>query len=260
MNYNYFRRLLLIISAVIFISTTVIAQVEAQKNERRPNVRQIVKDTVNLTIDKLWEKYSTARGKTAGGKLQCPKFDKPIFNPFTVYYLNNSAPPCTVFPMIDVAIDTANPRYAQSEKEYNSIRKVENADQLIVMLYIVNGADETLNRQITTAKNVTVKAQTEIGGSGNLRSLYATFTGNNIKTLTSSVTVQIGSDEELRVVENSGVMYNYNGYAIRGAMTMNIGNSITYLDDLGAGTEYSLFFSYKIKIVKKNKNLEKMSK
>ncbi len=180
---------------------------------------------------------------------QCFKFTAPVFNPYNLTFNDENTPLCHDFPIIDVAMDTPNPRFAQSEAEYNSIRKFNAADQLVVLIYINNGADSSLDRNKTTAKNV--KILTSITNNGNLYKISATFTGDNMKSVTGSVNVQTGSDEFLEIIPKSGFTYTYDGYLIENSKGLDIGNPTLDIGILDAGMKYSLFFSYKVRVMKK---------
>lgn len=179
----------------------------------------------------------------------CPKFSKPTLNPFPVTFDDLNTPLCSVFPVIDIANDIANPRFAQSNTEHSSIRKFDNADQLVALLYILNGADETLPPNTTIAKNV--KITTSLSSNGNTHILTATYTGDDISPLTNSITVQTNPNESLEILPNSGYMYSYEGKIILDQQNLNLGNSTFTIGQLDAGMQYSLFFTYKIKVVRK---------
>ena len=272
MNYNYFWKLVLIIWVIIFIPTVITAQDEKAEskptNEQKSKVRQKVEEAKEIVdegieiaekLGTLWEKLETIWKKSEKQKsssqekhdsgLSCPRFTKPVFNPYNITFDDINTPPCSIFPVIDVAKDTTNVRYAQSKEEYFSIRKFDNADQLVVVLYIINGADVNLHPTETAARNVKIK--TSITSNGNLHRLTATFTGDNITPITGSVNVQTNPDEYLEVYPNSGFMYTYDGRIIGDQQRLNLGNSIFTLGSLHAGMEYSLFFTFKVKVMKK---------
>ncbi|CAN5439630.1 hypothetical protein BH20ACI1_BH20ACI1_14220 [soil metagenome] len=248
---NYFWKLVLIALLVISVPTSGTAQ-EKPTNEKKQKVQELVVDGVQLIIETLREKQRKSMEKSRADNSSCFKFSAPVFNPFNVTFDDQNTPRCHDFPVIDVAKDTGNPNFAKSASEYNSIRKFSAGDQLVVLLYLNNGADASLNTNKTVARNV--KIITSIQKEDNLHRISATFTGDNMKSVIGKVNVLVGSNEDLVVIPNSGFMYAYDGTIIANPMGFNLGNSALNLGELDAGVQYSLFFSYKIKVVKKQSN------
>jgi hypothetical protein len=211
------------------------------------NLSKIINERQNKSLTKNQNTKSQVETK----RITCPGIisSVPVFNYFPVTFDDKNTPLCHDFPMIDVAKDTINPSFSQSEDEYKSIRKFNAGDVLVVLLYINNGAASNLDRNITTAKNV--KISTSITNNNNLYTLTATFAGDNVESKSGSVHIQTNPEEYLETILNSGFMYNYEGITILDQQNLNFGNSTFVLGDLDADLEYSLFLSFKIKVVKK---------
>jgi WD40 repeat protein len=153
----------------------------------------------------------------------CPTgFYMPVFNPFPITFDNENTPFCSDFPMLDVAEDTAEPRFSQSIKEYLSTRRFKGAKGLVVVLYMDNGAYSKPTSYV--AKNV--KIATTIERDGNVYKLTATYTGDNVAPLSASVFIQVDADERLEVIPNSGYMYTYVGHPILDRQNFNLARII----------------------------------
>jgi WD40 repeat protein len=177
-------------------------------------------------------------------------FGIPVFNAYTPYFGNINPGDCVDFAMIDVAKDAPKPQFSKNREEYFSIREYHEGDQLIVSIYINNGGAINQGNAVI-AKDV--KILTSLTSKDNLHKITATFTGSNIASLTGNVTVRTNFDEHLEVIPNSGVMYNNRGHQqhYTGAINMNIGQLIIPLKDLYSDWQYSRFFQYKIRVVKR---------
>jgi uncharacterized repeat protein (TIGR01451 family)/fimbrial isopeptide formation D2 family protein len=66
----------------------------------------------------------------------------------------------------------------------------------------------------------------------------------------SSFTVHTPADSHLELYPNSGQMYTYEGVPILDQQNLNLGNSTFTLGDLDACFEWSVFLSFKFKVVK----------
>jgi hypothetical protein len=176
----------------------------------------------------------------------CRAWLVPVFNPYPVTYSDENTPVCHDFPIIDVAKDEKHPRFARSEDEYFSVRNFNEGDQIVALLYMNNGGIDEKN---FTARNV--KISTSITSNGNQHKIAATFTGDNVEPASGSVTVQTNPNEYLEVIPKSGFMYDYEGNLILDQQGLNLGNSTFKLGDLDPGFAYALFFTFKLKVIKK---------
>jgi len=183
------------------------------------------------------------------GSTNCPTgFFSPSFNPFPITFDDKNTPFCHDFPIIDVALDTKNPRFSKSKEEYLSVRRYSAGDQIAVLMYINNGAYSSLY-PTTIAKDV--KIITSLIKEVNLYKVSATFVANNAAPVTGNVHIQTNDDEELEVIPNTGFMFDYEGRRILDQQNLNFGNSVYILGDLDPDWQYSLFFTYKLRVVKK---------
>lgn len=175
----------------------------------------------------------------------------PTLNYWPVTYNDENTPFCHDFPAIDAALDTTNPKYSESESDWQNGLQMTDGQQGVALMYIHNGAANNLDPDDTMARDVkiTTKTDTTVGAS---HKIEVTFKGSNTNTVNKSFTIHTPSDSKLEVIPNSGFMYSYDGHVILDQQNLNLGNSTYTLGDLDACFEYSVFLSFKFKIKKVN--------
>jgi uncharacterized repeat protein (TIGR01451 family) len=172
----------------------------------------------------------------------------PTFNYWPVTYDDVNTPFCHDFPAIDAALDTTNPQWSQSESDWSNGLNLNVGDQAAGGIYIHNGAANNLDPHQTTAKNVHIITQTDTT-PGTDHQITVTFTADNAAPYTKSFTVHTPANAKLEVVPNSGFMYDYQGRVVLDSQNLNLGNSDYALGDLDACFEFSLFLTYKFKVI-----------
>ncbi len=172
----------------------------------------------------------------------------PTLNYWPVTYSDENTPLCHDFPAIDAALDTENPQFSKNEADWLNGLQMNAGQQGVALMYIHNGAANNLDPAQTTAKDVKITTRTETR-VGSTHRIDVTFKGSNTNTVNQSFTVHTPANSKLEVIPNSGFMYNYEGRVILDQQNLNLGNSTYTLGDLDACFEYSLFFSFKFKVV-----------
>ncbi len=172
----------------------------------------------------------------------------PTFNYWPVTYADDNVPLCHDFPAIDAALHTPDPQFSQSEADWNDGLTLADGQTGAALMYLHNGAANNLDPAITTAKDVKIKTETDttVGASHQIK---VTYTSSNAATYTKSFTVKTPANAKLEVIPNSGTIYDYEGRLIPGKQNLNLGNSTFDLGNLQACFEYSLFLSFKFKVV-----------
>ncbi len=172
----------------------------------------------------------------------------PTLNYWPVTYNDVNTPLCHDFPAIDAALDTTNPQFSQSESEWSNGLQMTDGQQGVALMYLHNGAANNLDPEQTTARDVkiTTHTQTEVGPT---HRIDVTFKGSNTNTVNKSFTIHTPANAKLEVIPNSGFMYNYEGRVILDQQNLDLGNSTFTLGNLDACFEYSLFFTFKFKVV-----------
>ncbi len=173
----------------------------------------------------------------------------PTFNYWPVTYDDANTPLCHDFPAIDAAIDGADSHWSKSEADWNDGLTLNVGDAAAASMYLHNGAANNLDPAQTTAKNVHIitKTDTTVGAT---HKITVTYTADNAASYTKSFTINTPADAQLQVVSNSGNMYDYKGRLILDQQNLNIGNSDFALGDLDACFEYSIFLTFKFKVVR----------
>jgi uncharacterized repeat protein (TIGR01451 family) len=172
----------------------------------------------------------------------------PTLNYWPVTYNDENTPLCHDFPAIDAALDTSNPQFSQSETDWQDGLTMTNGQEGVALMYIHNGAANNLDPAQTTARDVTITTRTQTE-AGSTHRIDVTFAGSNTNTVNKSFTVHTPANSKLEVFPNSGFMYDYEGHVILDQQNLNLGNSTYTLGDLDACFEFSLFLSFKFKVV-----------
>lgn len=173
---------------------------------------------------------------------------KPTLNFWPVTYSDFETPACHDFPLIDAAVDDGSLGFSVSQSDWNDGLYLESGDQGVALMYIHNGASNQIDRALTTAKNVRVTTVTDTA-LGSTHTLSVSVAGDNTNTARQSFTVHTPDNSRLEVIPNSGFMFAYNGAPILDQQRLNLGNSTYTLGDLAACFEYSIFLSYKFRVV-----------
>lgn len=172
----------------------------------------------------------------------------PTLNYWPVTYTDDNTPFCHDFPAIDAAIDNQNPQFSQNEADWQNGLHLDAGQQGVALMYIHNGAANNLDPEQTTARDVKITTRAETG-PGSSHKISVTFSGSNTNTVNKSFTIYTPENARLEVIPNSGFMYNYLGQLILDQQNLNLGNSTYNLGDLDACFEYSVFLSFKFKVV-----------
>lgn len=172
----------------------------------------------------------------------------PTFNYWPVTFDDTHTPLCHDFPAIDAAVDAANPQFSQSETDWNDGLTLADGQTGDALMYIHNGAANNLDPNITTARDVKITTQTDttVGPTHQIR---VTYTATNASPYTKSFTVKTPANSKLEVIPNTGFMYDYMGRDVLNQQHLNLGNSTFSLGDLDSCFEFSLFLSFKFKVV-----------
>lgn len=173
---------------------------------------------------------------------------KPTLNYWPVTFSDYDTPKCHDFPAIDAAVDDGSLGFSQSQSDWNDGLYLDAGQQGVALIYIHNGASNTIDRAQTTAKNVRITTSTSTGKSST-HTLSVTMAGDNTNTVRQSFTVKTPANSRLEVIPNSGFMYAYDSMPILDQQRLNLGNSTFNLGDLDACFEYSLFLTYKFKVI-----------
>ncbi len=174
----------------------------------------------------------------------------PTLNYWPITYDDVNTPLCHDFPAIDAAVYNPNgtPAYSTSEADWNNGLTLSSGQEGVALMYIHNGAANNLPSNQTLARNVkiTTTTDTSVGGTHNIA---VRFAGDNTNTVNKSFAIHTPTNAKLEIVPNSGFMYDYQGHVVLDQQHLNLGNSTYTLGDLDACFEYSVFLSFRFKVV-----------
>lgn len=185
----------------------------------------------------------------------------PTFNYWPVAYgTDANFPACHDLRGIDAAkLDGVNsPVFSQNEADWQNGLNLNIGDTGIALGYIHNGASNLIDRRLTDAHDVKIITSTDTA-VGSSHTLKVTFTGKNsdgqpMAPFSETFTVNTPANAKLEVIPNSGNFMTYDHELIEDMQNSNLGNSTYNLGLLNACFEYSLFFTYKFKVVGVNQN------
>lgn len=174
----------------------------------------------------------------------------PTLNHWPVTYDDENTPLCHDFPAIDAAVRPASgsPVFSQNEADWNNGLQLNVGQEGVALMYVHNGAANNLPAEQTTAKNVKITTTTDTS-VGSTHALTARFAGDNTNVVNKTFTVHTPANAKLEVIPNTGFIYDYEGNLLPNSSNLNIGNSTFNLGDLNACFEYSLFLSFRFKVV-----------
>lgn len=174
----------------------------------------------------------------------------PTLNYWPVTYDDENTPFCHDYQAIDAAVYNPNGDtvYSQSESDWENGLNLNVGQTGVALMYIHNGAANNLPAEQTTAKNVKIETRTETS-VGSSHDISVKFYGDNTNTVNKTFTVHTPSNAKLEVVPNSGFMYDYEGNLVLDQQNLNLGNSTYTLGDLDACFEYSIFLTFRFKVV-----------
>ncbi len=172
----------------------------------------------------------------------------PTFNYWPVTYDRTNTPLCHDFVAIDAAVNAQYPQFSTSASDWSDGLQMTSGQEGVAMMYLHNGAANSLDPELTTAKNVKIQTVTS-STVGSSHQISVTYTADNAPSYTRSYTVHTPANSTLEVIPNSGNMYDYEGRLILDQQNLNLGNSTFTLGDLDACFEFSLFLTFKFKVV-----------
>lgn len=179
----------------------------------------------------------------------------PTFNFWPITYDDVNTPACHDFRAVDAAkLDGVHPAvFSQNETDWQNGLDLQSGDTGIVLGYIHNGASNTIDRSLTDAENVKITTHTDTT-VGSSHAITVTYTGQDtsgraMAPYTETYTVHTPANAALEVVPNSGNFYTYDSRLISDMQNSDLGNSTFNLGKLNACFDFSLFFSFKFKVV-----------
>ncbi len=170
---------------------------------------------------------------------------QPQFNIYPITFADR-AEDCKDYPLIQMKKVNGG-RYAANAQEWNQGITGDNGDELFVTLYIHNGASNTIDRSLTTAKNVKLAVQvpTTVGTQRKIAAVVSA--DNSIDAAASDYIVNTPANSHIEVVPNSGEMFDSQGNLIQAGF--EVGNKESNLGDLQACFDYSIFVRFRVKVV-----------
>jgi|GEM_PF-3206602 len=157
---------------------------------------------------------------------------------------------CHDYAPIDARLATDSGQYSQSQADYDDGLTAHDGDQVYVLSWIHNSADNVgVSDSQTLAHDVAIST-TVPTSTGTDHIITTHFAGSNTNTVNGSFTIHTAADEHLEVVAGSGQERNFtadqilnSGFDMGSGQTFNIG-------DQHACFEHGVFVRFTIKVVK----------
>lgn len=168
-------------------------------------------------------------------------------NYFPYTYESVSGIGCTDFAPLVIRNLSRGESYPTSLQDHADGVTASAGDELLVRMYIHNGAQQGLDPQVTTARNV--RADITVDGNAEPEHVIGgTISSSNTNTVAGSMSVHTGANERLEVVPGSGQIYDYQANAISSAPVGGTAFSVS-LGDMEACFEFSKFIVFKVRVV-----------
>jgi len=173
---------------------------------------------------------------------------KATLNPFPTTYVS-PAEFCKNYPAVDVRFATESGRYSQNEEDWKDGIKVKVGDELYVLVYIDNGAANSLPLSETLARNVKVTTIIDTT-TGSKHLVSVSFAGENTNTVSASFPIYSQQDSLLEIIPNSGEIRDFLATTIL-KDKLQIGNNTIDVGDIAPGFQTDLFIRFKVRVVRK---------
>ena len=161
-------------------------------------------------------------------------------NPFPVTYTGEA---CKDYPVISARL--ANGSYPSNATEASQPIFANAGDEVVVRMYIHNGAAENLNDDQTTARDVRVTT-TIAEDAGGDQGVFTSITANNTNTIGGLVNIMTTPGHRLVPVPGSGQVFDYQARVIEDGLT--VANRTVELGDMQACFRFSQFITFRLRV------------
>ncbi len=162
-------------------------------------------------------------------------------NPFPLKFQDTEI--CRDYPV--VAAKIVNGAWPQNITELVNGINAQAGDEIVVRIYVHNGAIANGNPSITTARNIKVKTTLD-GSVGSFHSISVIAGSDNTNTIQGNFNIHTGPNDRLTIIPGSGQRLNYFANVI--ASGLNIANTTFNLGDMQACFEFSQFLIFRVKV------------
>lgn len=161
-------------------------------------------------------------------------------NPFPVTYTGEA---CKDYPVISARL--ASGQYPPSAVAQNQPIFANAGDEVVVRMYIHNGAAENLDPDETTARHVRVTTTIHEDGGGD-QGVSTSVTGDNTNTIGDLIHIITTPGHRLVPVPASGQLWDYQARAIRSGF--DVANTTVPLGDMEACFVFSQFITFRLRV------------
>ncbi len=165
-------------------------------------------------------------------------------NPYPVTFQDQTNG-CEDFPAL--SLRKVNGNWPRSQQQLNNGIDAASGDEMWVRVYVHNGAAVNLDPNQTTARNVRIHTSVDTS-SGSNHMVSVTLSADNTNTVTGSVPVRTGINEQLQIIPGSGEVWDAFGSKTESGFTVQADNTKS-LGNILACFERSVFIFFRVRVV-----------
>lgn len=162
-------------------------------------------------------------------------------NPFPLKFHDNEV--CKDYPV--VAARLANGSWPQNISELINGINAQAVDEIVVRIYIHDGAVTNGDPAVTTARNIKVRTTVD-GSTGSFHSIDVIAASDNTNTIQGNFSIHTGPNDRLVVVPGSGQLFDYVANPVSSGL--NIANATYNLGDMQACFQFSQFLVFRVRV------------
>lgn len=192
--------------------------------------------------------WGVHRSKTRG--MNCP--NPPVtatLNCWPITY-SNPAELCHDYQSVDAKLAGEGHDYSQSQEEWERGLTAHAGDEILVLVYINNGAAD-MAEEMNPGRGIArgVRLTTEIAPDTlPTHFVEIQFAGNNTNTVTNHFKINTSPQGRLEVVPKSGEILNWQGNQVI-AKDLDVGNNTILVGDLPPKFEASVFVRFRLRVI-----------
>jgi hypothetical protein len=192
--------------------------------------------------------WGVHRSKTGGAN--CP--NPPVTATLNCWPVTYSTPAevCHDYPSVDAKLAGKNHDYSQSQEEWERGLTAHAGDEILVLVYINNGAADRAE-EINPGRGIArgVRLTTEIAPDAvPTHFVEVRFAGDNTNTVTNHFKINTSPQGRLEVVPKSGEILDWQGSRVI-AKDLDVGNNIILVGDLPPKFEDSVFVRFRLRVI-----------
>lgn len=166
------------------------------------------------------------------------------FNVYPLIYGSNPNQECKDYPLVQMKKVNGGVYAANATELANGITATAG-DEIYATIYIHNGANPN-SPASTVARNVRLNTNVT-SHTGSTQTVTATVSADNASTISQSYKINVGANERVEVVPNSGEYFDWQANLVQSGLS--IGNNTFNVGDQQACFDFARYYRFKIKVL-----------